>query len=134
VAHATIELRDMPLAVDLGHYDPGDVVPDRHLLDLTLHVGLDKVLVGADGMEHVFDYDPLVAQIDALAREGHYETQEWLISRIVAACLTYREIEALEVGLRKGPVRARGGTLGLRVSLDADEVAQRRRADMPQTT
>jgi dihydroneopterin aldolase len=61
----------------------------------------------------------LVAEIDRLAADGHYETQERLITRIVHACATYPEIEALEIGLHKSPVRQGSGSLGVRVSVDA---------------
>jgi hypothetical protein len=33
---ARIELRDLHLPVSIGTYGPGDVVPDAHVLDLTL--------------------------------------------------------------------------------------------------
>jgi dihydroneopterin aldolase len=68
----------------------------------------------------VFDYDPLVVEIDRLAADGHYETQERLITRIVHACASYSEIEALDIGLRKLPVREGSGSLGVRVSIDTN--------------
>lgn len=126
---ATIELRDLWLATDLGTYGPQDVVPDRHVLDLTLHIDAVHVLLDGDGMEHVFDYDPLIAQIDRLARDGHYETQEWLMSRIVRACLAYPQIAALDIFLRKGPVLADRGTLGVRLALDPAALAALRLQD-----
>jgi dihydroneopterin aldolase len=77
------------------------------------------VLIAQDGMAHVFDYDPLVAEIDRLAADGHYETQERLVTRIVHACSAYPEIAALDIGLHKSPVRQVSGSLGVRVSVDA---------------
>ena len=116
---ACIELRDLQLNTNIGTYGPHDVVPDAHVLDLTLWLSPALVLIAQDGMAHVFDYDPLVAEIDHLAADGHYETQERLITRIVHACATYPEIEALEIGLRKSPVRQGSGSLGVRVLVDA---------------
>jgi dihydroneopterin aldolase len=116
---ACIELRDLQLNTNIGTYGPHDVVPDAHVLDLTLWLSPALVLIAQDGMAHVFDYDPLVAEIDRLAADGHYETQERLITRIVHACATYPEIEALEIGLRKSPVRQGSGSLGVRVLVDA---------------
>ena len=116
---ACIELRDLQLNTNIGTYGPHDVVPDAHVLDLTLWLSPALVLIAQDGMAHVFDYDPLVTEIDRLATDGHYETQERLITRIVHACATYPEIEALEIGLRKSPVRQGSGSLGVRVSVDA---------------
>ena len=68
-------------------------------------------------MENVFDYDPLIVAIDGLAVDGQYETQERLITRIVEACTNYPEIESLEISLRKSPVRAGSGSLGVRLSV-----------------
>ena len=115
---ACIELRDLQLKTDIGTYGPNDVVPDAHTLDLTLWLAPALVLIEHDGMAHVFDYDPLVADIDRLAADGHYETQERLITRIVHACAAYPAIEALDIGLRKSPVRQGSGSLGVRVSVD----------------
>ncbi|MFZ4583122.1 MAG: ligand-binding sensor domain-containing protein, partial [Paludibacter sp.] len=39
------------------------------------------VLITKDLMENVFDYDPLVIEINRLAGDGHYETQERLMTR-----------------------------------------------------
>lgn len=116
---ACVELRDLHLNTNIGTYSPHDVVPDAHVLDLTLWLSPALVLIAQDGMAHVFDYDPLVDEIDRLASDGHYETQERLITRIVQACAAYREIEALDIGLCKSPVRQGSGTLGVRMSVDA---------------
>ncbi|MEM9975062.1 MAG: dihydroneopterin aldolase [Pseudomonadota bacterium] len=119
----TIELRDLPLATDIGTYGPDDVVPDIHLLDLTLGIDPRLVLIPRDGMDLVFDYDPLIAEIDRLARDGHYHTQERLLSRIAQACAAYGEIASAEITLRKAPVLPAGGALGVRLVLAADELA-----------
>ncbi len=116
---ASIELRDLELSTDIGTYGPGDIIPKHHLLDLTLWIDSRLVLISNDLMESVFDYDPLVVEIDRLARDGHYETQERLMTRIVEACAKYREIESLEIGLKKIPVRSETGSLGVRLSVDS---------------
>jgi dihydroneopterin aldolase len=116
---ASIELRDLQLSTDIGTYGPGDVIPKHHLLDLTLWIDSRLVLISNDRMESVFDYDPLIVEIDRLARDGHYETQERLMTRIVEACAKYREIESLEIGLKKLPVRSGTGSLGVRLSVDS---------------
>ena len=120
---ACVELRDLQLKTDIGTYGPNDVVPDAHTLDLTLWLSPALVLIEHDGMAHVFDYDPLVADIDRLAADGHYETQERLITRIVHACAAYPAIEALDIGLRKSPVRQGSGSLGVRLSVDAETLS-----------
>jgi dihydroneopterin aldolase len=116
---ACVELRDLRLNTDIGTYGPHEVVPDAHVLDLTLWLAPTLVLIAQDGMAHVFDYDPLVVEIDRLAADGHYETQERLVTRIVHACAAYPEVAALDIGLRKSPVRQGSGSLGVRVSVDA---------------
>jgi FolB domain-containing protein len=119
ITNACIELRDLELSTEIGTYGPGDVVPKKHLLDLTLWIDSKLVLISKDLMESVFDYDPLVNEIDQLARDGHYETQERLMTRIVEACAKHLEIEAIEIGLKKLPVRAETGSLGVRLSVDS---------------
>ena len=117
--NACIELRDLELSTEIGTYGPGDVIPKKHLLDLTLWIDSKLVLISKDLMESVFDYDPLVDEIDQLARDGHYETQERLMTRIVEACAKYLEIESIEIGLKKLPVRSETGSLGVRLSVDS---------------
>ena len=116
---ACIELRDLELSTDIGTYGPGDIVPTQHLLDLTLWIDSTLVLISTDLMASVFDYDPLVVEIDRLARDGHYETQERLMTRIVEACAKYLEIESIEIGLKKLPVLSGTGSLGVRLSVDS---------------
>jgi dihydroneopterin aldolase len=116
---ACIELRDLELSTDIGTYGPGYIIPKQHLLDLTLWIDSTLVLISTDLMVSVFDYDPLVVEIDSLARDCHYETQERLMTRIVEACAKYREIESIEIGLKKLPVHSGTGTLGVRLSVDS---------------
>jgi len=121
-----IELKEFHLATRIGTYVPGDTVPDYHALDLTLWIAPDLVLIVQDGMAHVFDYDPLVIEIERLAADGLYETQERLMTRIVQACSAYPAIEALDVGLRKFPVRAGSGSLGVRLAVDGAQLKRMR--------
>jgi dihydroneopterin aldolase len=116
---ASIELRDLKLQTEIGTYGPDAIIPKQHLLDLTLWIDAKLVLISQDVMENVFDYDPLIIEIDRLAGDCHYETQERLITRIIEACAKYSEIKALDIGLRKLPVHAESGSLGVRVSVDS---------------
>ena len=116
---ATVVLSDLALPTRIGTYGPGDTVPEAHLLDLTLRIDPALVLVAGDGMAHVFDYDPLLAEIDRLARDGTYATQEWLMTRIARACAAHAPVQALDMTLRKYPARADSGTLGVSLHLDA---------------
>ncbi len=115
---ASIELKGLKLHTQIGTYKAGDIIPDSHILDLTLWIDSSLVLIAEDKMSAVFDYDPLVAEITRLAGDGHYETQERLMTRIVEACAHYPQIQALEIGLRKSPVNNNSGSLGVRLSVD----------------
>lgn len=121
--HARIELRDLHLPVSIGTYGPDDVVPEAHVLDLDLTIAPDRVLVASDAMAHVFDYDPLIAEIAAIAESRKFETQEYLMTLIVNACAAYGEILSLAISLRKFPVLGGTGSLGVRLMLAAEDLA-----------
>ena len=95
-------------------------------MDLTLAIDPQLVLIADDVMSYVFDYDPLVLQIDQLAADGHYETQERLMTRIVEACARYPQIQSLTISLRKTRVRQGSGTLGIRLEINAQTLNQMR--------
>jgi len=121
----TVELRDLRLGVQIGTFLPGELAPDFHLLDLSLTIHADLLLIAEDCMTQVFDYDPLLRNIELLTQNCQYETQERLLTRVAQACAQYPQIEALEVALRKGPVRgvqgtAGSGTLGIRLVVDVE--------------
>ena len=115
---AFVELRDLQLKTDIGTYGPEDTRPEVHLLDLTLGIPVNQVIISQDGMAHVFDYDPLITEIDRLAADGHYETQERLMTRIASACAAHPAIQWIEICLKKLPVRTGSGSLGVRLTLD----------------
>lgn len=123
---SVIELKQLELQLSLGTYGPDDVVPEAHLLDLTLTIDPRLVLISRDGMDLVFDYDPLIAKIDQLGKDGHYHTQEWLVSRIVDACTMHQEITAVDICLSKRPVTRGTGVLGVRLTVNQEDLAQMR--------
>jgi dihydroneopterin aldolase len=123
---SAIELKQLELKPSLGTYGPDDFVPEAHLLDLTLTIDPRLVLIPKDGMDLVFDYDPLIAKIDQLAKDGHYLTQEWLISRIVDACAMHQEITAVDICLSKRPVMRSTGVLGVRLTVDQEDLDRMR--------
>lgn len=124
---ACIELKDLRLHTQIGTYAPGATIPDQHLLDLTLWISPKLILISEDLMDRVFDYDPLIIEIDRLAADGHYETQERLATRIIEACALYPEIESLEISLRKTPVRESSGVLGIKLYLDESSLTNLRK-------
>ena len=115
---AFIELFDLNLITEIGSYGPEDVEPEVHLLNLVLEIDTKQVLISNDQMNYVFDYDPLIKEMHRLAGLCRYETQEFLMTRIASACATYTEIKAIEISLRKAPVRNGNGLLGVRLTLD----------------
>ena len=123
-----VELKDLQIAVRIGTYGPDDVVPDAHLLDLTLTIAPHLVMGPRDQMALVFDYRPLTQHIDTLARAHTYATQEWLVTFISDACAGYPQIEALDICLRKRPVLSGTGTLGVRLIVDGEAMAALRNA------
>jgi len=122
-SNACIELKDLRLQTQIGSYGPNATVPKEHLLDLTLYIDSKLVFIAEDLMENVFDYDPLVLEIIQIAGDDHYETQERLMTRIIQICSKYPEIQSLEISLRKSPVFANSGSLGVRLSIDQNTLA-----------
>jgi dihydroneopterin aldolase len=119
---AFIELHDIKIDTKIGTYAPGSAVPNEHLLSLALCIDSRLVLIDEDSMQKVFDYDPLLLEIQRLAADKHYETQERLITRIVKACAAYAEILSLEISLRKQPALNGSGALGVRLCMDRTEL------------
>lgn len=127
---AEIILRDLEIAVQIGTYGPGDVVPEAHVLDMTLTVPRALVWVSADDMAQVFDYDPLIAQIDRIARSQHFATQEYVLRLISQAIADHPEILGADLSLSKRPVLGASGRLGVRLVLGAGDLAELRRASV----
>ncbi len=101
-------------------------MPRAHILDMVMTIDPALVFIDRDGMEHVFDYDPLIRDIDALARDDRYHTQERLMTRIVQAAARYPEITEMSVSLRKTPVLENSGHLGVTLVVDAKDLAELR--------
>ena len=49
---ARIELKDLEIQTQIGTYAPGAVIPKQHLLDLTLWIKPQLVLISEDVMEN----------------------------------------------------------------------------------
>ena len=124
--NARIELSDLDLNIAIGTYNDGDVVPDKHILDLKLSIDPALVLIDEDQMDRVFDYDPLIREIRLMAEEMHYETQERFMTRIVDQCVKYHEIKSVEVFLRKSPGFGSSGELGVRLEVDETDLTNLR--------
>ena len=117
VCSSKVTIKDLSLEADIGSCNSKDNMQLVHLLDLSLVIDPSLVLIKNDGMELVFDYDPLIAKILQLSGECHYDTQERLLTRIIHACAGHAEIQSVTVNLRKTPV-VNDGFLGLEVTVD----------------
>lgn len=115
---AFIELKDLALSTKIGSEQYVQQHSETHLLDLTLLIDTKLVLISDDDMGKVFDYDPLITEIRKLSENIRYETQERLMTLVVEVCATYRQINAVEIYLRKSPVLADSGSLGVRLFVD----------------
>lgn len=125
--HAQIRLNDLTLPCTIGTYEADDIIPDAHVLDMVLYLDKSWVVIDADQMNRVFDYDPLISKILQIAATEKYETQEYLMSLIFQYCFIHTEVHAAELFLRKSPVRD-DGSLGVQVTLTRAEFEDMRSA------
>ncbi|NDD43397.1 MAG: dihydroneopterin aldolase [Rhodobacteraceae bacterium] len=125
--HAQIRLNDLTLPYTIGTYEADDIIPDAHVLDMVLYLDKSWVVIDADQMNRVFDYDPLISKILQIAATEKYETQEYLMSLIFQCCFVHAEVHAAELFLRKSPVRD-DGSLGVQVTLTRAEFEDMRSA------
>ena len=125
--HAQIRLNDLTLPCSIGTYEADDIIPDAHVLDMVLYLDKSWVVIDADQMDRVFDYDPLIRKILQIAVTEKYETQEYLMSLIFQCCFAHAEVHAAELFLRKSPVRD-DGSLGVQLTLTKAEFEDPRSA------
>ena len=122
---SSVKLRGLSLNCDIGSYGMNEVVPNKHRLDMELLVEKNLILIEEDKMANVFDYDPLVEEINQISLSGKFNTQEKLITLILKACLKYYQIKAVSLFLYKTPVRE-DGELGIAVSISEQELKKLR--------
>ena len=115
---ANIERTNRVLNIQMAASPESDVVPDKHILDIVLSIDPELVLIDDDKMNRVFDYDPVIREIQRMAAEMHYETQERFITGIVDMCAKEEEIMDVDVFLRKFPVCGSSGELGVRLKIN----------------
>ena len=125
--YAQIRLNDLTLPCSIGTYEADDIIPDAHVLDMVLYLDKSWVVIDADQMNRVFDYDPLIRKILQIAATEKYETQEYLMSLIFQCCFVHAKVHAAELFLRKSPVRD-DGSLGVQVALTRAEFEDMRSA------
>jgi dihydroneopterin aldolase len=115
---STVEIHNFRLDFQLGESDKIDNEPYTHLLDLVLTVSPQYILIDTDTMDQVSDYDPLLNAIRALTTGNRFETQEFVVTCIIAICAAFEKIQALEIFLRKKSELLETTSLGVRVSMN----------------
>ncbi len=85
---STIELRNMKIETQIGTYGPADVVPEAHVLDLTLAIDPHLVLIAEDAMAHVRTY---VGEPKAVPRRGPGRTRTATLLAATTAALVCTE-------------------------------------------
>ena len=125
--HAQIRLNDLTLPCSIGTYDTDDIIPAAHVLDMVLYLDKSWVVIDADQMDRVFDYDALIREILQIAAADKYETQEYLMALMFQCCFEHTEIHAAELFLRKAPVH-NDGSLGVQLTLTRHEFEDMRSA------
>lgn len=73
------------------------------------------VAVGADKLERVVDYEPIVTAVRRIVAEGHVALAETLAERIAAAALAERRVIAVRVRVEKLEVFAGVGAVGVEI-------------------
>lgn len=121
---STLEFENIPLQTQIGTFGEGQEDPYVHTLDLMVVIDTSLVLIDEDDMQRVFDYDPLLEQIHQLAQERHYQTQEMLLTRILACCSAYAPVQGVEMCLKKSPKHQADGqaTIGVRILASGSEL------------
>ena len=134
---SSIELTGVPIKAQIGIFEAGGADPYEHTLDLKLEIDSALVFIERDGMQNVFDYDPLLESIHQISQNKHYETQEMLASLIVRCCAAFKEIRAVEICLKKFRANGHGGTvcgmIGVTIQLSAQDFAALRPTAHPTT-
>lgn len=124
--NSSIELLGVPIKAQIGHFAVGESDPYEHRMDLVLVIDPSLVLIREDGMQHVFDYDPLLEQIAVISQDRQYETQEMLASEVARCCAKFKQIEGIEVCLKKARPSVDGdtvsGTIGVRLAVSGADL------------
>lgn len=95
-----ILIRDLVLPARIGAFAHEEGAPQRVRIAATIEVVPDPT-VGADRLERVVSYGPIVDAIRLLVGEGHIRLAETLAERIAAICLDDPRARAAEVTVEK---------------------------------
>ncbi len=122
-------VRDMTIAARIGvnAHEKRAPQPVRINIDLAVEDEgcgrLASAAVGADKLERVVDYEPIVAAARRIVSEGHVALAETLAERIAEAALADARVIAVRVRVEKLEVFAGVGAVGVEI--------ERRRPPLP---
>lgn len=114
-------VRDMTIAARIGvtAHEKRAAQPVRINVDLAVRdedaVSTGGAAVGADDLERVVDYEPIVAAVRRIVSEGHVGLAETLAERIAEAVLAEPRVIAVRVRVEKLEVFAGVGAVGVEI-------------------
>jgi len=106
-------VRDLVLEASIGvhRHEKRGRQPIRVNIDLTV----DDILPIEDRLDHVVDYEIIVAGVRSLVASGHINLVETLAERIAALCLSDRRVAAARVRVEKLEVVAEAVSVGVEI-------------------
>lgn len=113
-AARVIVFEEIRLDLRIGAYESERHAPQRVVVSAELLV-VPAAPLAADDLAEVVDYDAIHRDIVALAHAPHVELQETLAERVAALCLKPRDVQAVEVYVRKVDVYPDCRSVGIRV-------------------
>ncbi len=110
-----IFLQELAVETSIGFHDFERLAPQRVLVNVDIFVPIAASTSARDAVEDVVDYDFLRQRIVEIARSGHFNLQETLLDRIVAACFENPSIRAVRASTEKPHAYADCRTVGIEV-------------------
>jgi dihydroneopterin aldolase len=112
-------VRDMVLTASVGIYphEHKDRQPVRINVDLAVddEAALAGLMVGADELPRVVNYEKIVACVRAIAGTGHTRLVETMAERIAEACLADSRVKIARIRVEKLDVFADAASAGVEV-------------------
>lgn len=110
-----IFLQELAVEASIGFHDFERLAPQRVLINVDIFVPIAASTSSRDAVEDVIDYDFMRHRIVEIARSGHFNLQETLLDRIVAACFENPSVSAVRASTEKPHVYADCRTVGIEV-------------------
>jgi dihydroneopterin aldolase len=112
-------LRDLVLPASIGIYPHEHDAKQRIRINVNLGVddeaALAGVMVGADELARVVDYEKTAQRIRAIVASGHTRLVETLAERIAEACLADARVRTVRVRVEKLDIFADAASAGVEI-------------------